>query len=279
MFARKLNYFLRILTLVYAAGISNMALAQTSVDDILRSGTNFGNKAFNGLLGGNGGSINVGSAEGNAVVQAISQLSEGCVKRLQRVLQTFGESRVAHSFHGYGWGNVNAVSLSLPLAVLGADVRSKYHGLAPLDDVLTSTENTRIIPLFDAECQQGTVTYEATIERYFRKNNELAAWPVRFKSSATLDMHSIELNQHGVFGIATVSNICHEIVDESSTQQACYPQTLDVYCQFNTCYSEPLAELVERGKISSRDTTGIFFDRVNTAEWKIYGERKDYMRR
>lgn len=279
MFPHKLKNFLRILTLVCTTGLSGTVMAQTSVDDILRAGTNFGNKAFTGLLGGNGGTINVDSVEGNTVVQTIGHLSENCVKRLQRVLQTFGESKIARGFHGYGWGNVNAVHLSLPLAVLGGDVKASYYGLAPLEDISTLTENTRIVPVFDADCQQGTVTYEAGIDRYVTKDNALFPWTVLFKSSVTLDMHSIGSNQYGVFGIATVSNICHEIVDESSTQRACHPQTLDVYCQSNTCYSEPLVELVERGKISSRNMTGIFFDRVNAVEWKIYGDRRDYIRR
>jgi hypothetical protein len=99
-----------------------------SIDDILNSGTNFGNKAYEGLLSGDRGVIRKDTVEGNLVTTAITGLTSECISRLERVLGIFGESTIASKFHGYGWGNVQVVNLKLPLASLGADTQSNYSG-------------------------------------------------------------------------------------------------------------------------------------------------------
>lgn len=268
-----LQHSLVTLTLSCAVGSCSYAFAQVpeqiqtpSVDEILRSGADFGNKAFIGLLGGDGGAVNMRTPEGNSVVEAASNISAGCASRLQRVLRAFGESKVARGLHGYGWGNVVSVDLWRPLAVLGGDVRATYRGS------LAETHDTRMRTTFDAECKLGFVTYTATIPRYGSKNGALG--DLKITSTVALDLRLLRPVGEELYGLARLSDICHEVADQSTTQHVCSPELLDVYCQFDTCYSESLVELVESGKIRSIHMTGPVYDRVIEAERDIQTKRE-----
>lgn len=235
-----------------------------SIDDILNSGTNFGNKAYDGLLSGDRGVIRKDTTEGNLVTTAITGLSSECVSRLERVLGIFGESTIASKFHGYGWGNVQVVDLKLPLASLGADIQSNYYGSS------FTIPNVKIKPEFDAECHIGTITYTGTNRKYLAS----IVSDTKVRSSLKLDSHLLESYENKVVGLAKLSDICHETISLTETKSICSSESLEIFCQDDQCYSEPLLYLVERGKIRSAGMTKGIQKQILEAEQYIKDRRQ-----
>jgi hypothetical protein len=187
------------------------------------------------------------------VIQAASGVSGKCVSSLQLVLRAFGESGVARSLPAYGWGNVLAVDLRMPLGVLGADVTANYYGSTDAQNVLFGTRNSRMKVTADPQCQRAEVLYTAFID-YIGKGayrTDSVYRPRAVTSSVVVDLRSLTDVGSERFGLAKLSEICHEVVDQGTVRRRCSPEKLDVYCQFDRCFAEPIEELVAHGKIRS----------------------------
>ena len=240
----------------------------SALDDLLRSGTNFGNKAYQGLLGADSGHINMATPEGITVIERANGVSSQCIERLQVVLREFGESDIARNLPLYGWGNTVLIDLRKPISILGSGIASRFYERAYYNpNLLTETSNTRMALEIDSECQTAAVVYSGEIPTYATGPRYV---PLRVTSTLRADLGLLNVTGQGLRGLAKISHICHRITVELISNETCSPNKIDVYCRVETCYSEPLKELVKSGKIRSSSVPAPLYDKVRAIEVELF---------
>jgi hypothetical protein len=93
-------------------------------------------------------------------------------------------------------------------------------------------------------------------------------------SSLKLDSHLLESYENKVVGYAKLSDICHETMSSTETKLICSSESLEIFCQDNQCYAEPLLYLVERGKIRSAGMIKAIQKQILEAEQSIKNRRE-----
>lgn len=257
--------------------------ARSSIDDILRAGTSYGNKTYEGLLG---------YKEETAEQRDIVSIARFGISHICGVKNLFGKHRFSLALQSSD--RLNFPNEQLAIVMLSLNLQDGMEAIIQKD--LTESNDSRLVTDlfifseselkfdFDANCKVGTRTEIRALEP--KKTIPIPNTPstileralssVFFKSVMHINFDQLNIqsgNQKS--GLAEFSNFCVDIFGANVTpKKMCTSEKITMYCQDDDCYIQPLEYLVEKSKITSQGQPEPFKSQVLNLERQIEERKK-----
>jgi hypothetical protein len=283
MYKFKNQFFLLIFICITLA--NQVVVAQTieatpapSIDDILRAGTSYGNKTYEGLQG-----VKEETAEERDIVSFETYgISHNCsIKNLLAKHRFSLALEASYKFHQPSeklFATVASTNLDEFAKKLLQQSLNESNDSRPITDLFVFLDSELKFN-FDANCQVGTRTEIRSVEP--KKTISTPNTPSRifervlssvfFKSVMHINFAQLNVQSgNQKYGMGEFSNFCVDIFGVDVTpKKICNPEKITMYCQGDDCYIQPLEYLVENAKITSQGQPEPFKSQVMEIERKL----------